>query len=111
MGGMNELFAAQSGQGQPPASQRGKRRLHKTPDRGEVIACRWWLDAERRLVRPRVIVAMGGTVALAVFDKPMPVLKNRGRPCVSPMRRRRRPPSPRSSRTSRGRAKFQNSDE
>ena len=26
---------------------RGKRRLHKTPDAGEVRACRWWLDAER----------------------------------------------------------------
>src|SRR5215831_4862860 len=46
---------------------RGKRRLHKTPDRGEVAACRWWLEAERRLVRPRVIVAMGGTAVLAVF--------------------------------------------
>ncbi|WP_292225133.1 UdgX family uracil-DNA binding protein, partial [Brevundimonas sp.] len=33
---------------------RGKRRLHKTPNAGEVQACRWWLDAERRLVRPRV---------------------------------------------------------
>ncbi len=58
---------------------RGKRRLHKTPDRGEVTACRWWFDSERRLVRPRVIVAMGGTAALAVFGKPMPILKNRGR--------------------------------
>jgi uracil-DNA glycosylase family protein len=58
---------------------RGKRRLHKTPDRGEVIACRWWLDHERRLLRPRVIVAMGGTAVLSVFGKPMPILKNRGR--------------------------------
>ena len=57
---------------------RGKRRLHKTPNRGEVIACRWWLDRERRLVRPRVIVALGGTAALAVFGKPMPVMKTRG---------------------------------
>ncbi len=31
--------------------QRGKRRLHKTPDAAEIIACRWWLDAERRIVR------------------------------------------------------------
>jgi DNA polymerase len=58
---------------------RGKRRLHKTPNRGEVSACRWWLDHERRLVRPRVIVALGGTAVLAVFGKPLPVLKNRGR--------------------------------
>ncbi|HKT54080.1 MAG TPA: UdgX family uracil-DNA binding protein [Caulobacteraceae bacterium] len=56
---------------------RGKRRLHKTPDAGEVTACRWWLDAERRLVRPRVVVAMGATAALAVFGKTMPVMKSR----------------------------------
>jgi uracil-DNA glycosylase family protein len=48
---------------------RGKRRLHKTPNPGEVSACRWWLDAERRVVRPRVIVALGATAALSVFGK------------------------------------------
>ena len=58
---------------------RGKRRLHKTPDAGEVRACRWWLAAERRFVRPRVIVALGATAALAVFGKPTPVGANRGR--------------------------------
>lgn len=59
--------------------RRGKRRLHKTPDAGEVGACRWWLDAERRLVRPGVIVAMGATAALAVFGRPTPIGANRGR--------------------------------
>jgi len=49
---------------------RGKRRLHRTPDAGEVVACRWWLDAERRIVRPHVVVALGATAALAVFGKP-----------------------------------------
>ena len=57
---------------------RGKRRLHKTPDGGEVAACRWWLDEERRLVRPRLILVMGGTAALSVFGKAMPIGKNRG---------------------------------
>ncbi len=57
----------------------GKRRLHKTPDAGEVTACRWWLDAERRLVRPRVIVALGATAALGVFGRATPVGRNRGR--------------------------------
>ena len=52
---------------------RGKRRIHKTPNAGEVTACRWWLDHERRLVRPRVVVALGATAALAVFGKPMAV--------------------------------------
>lgn len=58
---------------------RGKRRIHKTPSAGEVEACRWWLDAERRLVRPRVVLAMGATAALGVFGKATPVAANRGR--------------------------------
>jgi DNA polymerase len=56
---------------------RGKRRIHKTPTAGEVTACRWWLDAERRIVRPRVIVALGATAALSVFGKPVAVTKSR----------------------------------
>ena len=56
---------------------RGKKRIHKTPNAGEVTACRWWLDAERRLVRPRVVVALGATAALSVFGKPTPVGKMR----------------------------------
>jgi DNA polymerase len=58
---------------------RGKRRLHKTPHAGEVQACRWWLDAERRLVRPKVVVALGATAALGLFGKPTPIGANRGR--------------------------------
>lgn len=58
---------------------RGKRRLHKTPSVSEVSACRWWLDAERRLVRPKVIVAMGGTAALGVLARKVAVTKERGR--------------------------------
>jgi DNA polymerase len=56
----------------------GKRRLHKTPDRGEVTACRWWLDNERRLVKPRVILALGATAAFSVIGKPVPIMKMRG---------------------------------
>jgi DNA polymerase len=58
--------------------QRGKRRIHSKPDAGEVTACRWWLDAERRLVRPRVIVMLGATAALGVMGKATPIGKNRG---------------------------------
>lgn len=57
---------------------RGKRRLHKTPETPEIEACRWWLDAERQLVRPRVIVAMGATAARAVLGKATPIGKLRG---------------------------------
>ncbi len=57
---------------------RGKRRLHKTPAAGEVKACRWWLDNERRLVKPRVVVALGSTAATAILNRPVSVLKERG---------------------------------
>lgn len=57
---------------------RGKRRIHKTPDAGEVNACRFWLEAERGIIRPRVVVALGATAALSVFGKTTPIAKNRG---------------------------------
>jgi DNA polymerase len=63
---------------------RGKRRLHKTPDTREVQACRWWLDAERRIVRPDVIVALGATAALSVFGRPTQVGKARGQAFALP---------------------------
>jgi uracil-DNA glycosylase len=56
---------------------RGKRRIHKTPDTGEIDACRWWIAAERRLVQPRVIVALGATAIQSVFGKTMAVGKMR----------------------------------
>jgi DNA polymerase len=58
---------------------RGKRRLHKTPAVSEVSACRWWLDAERRLVKPRVIVTLGGTAALGVLGRKVAVTRERGK--------------------------------
>jgi uracil-DNA glycosylase len=59
--------------------RRGDRRLYRAPTASEVVACRWWLEAERRLVRPKVVVALGATAGLAVFGKAMPVASNRGR--------------------------------
>lgn len=47
--------------------QRGKRRLHKRPNRDEVKACRWWLDQEFALVRPKLVVALGATAAHAIL--------------------------------------------
>ncbi|MBA4805341.1 MAG: UdgX family uracil-DNA binding protein [Brevundimonas sp.] len=59
---------------------RGKRRLHKTPNAGEVSACRWWLEAERRLVKPKVVLALGATAGLGVLGRKPAVTKERGRP-------------------------------
>ena len=57
---------------------RGKFRLHKKPDAAEVEACRWWLQQELRLVRPRLIVAMGATAALSLFGKAVTIKALRG---------------------------------
>jgi len=56
---------------------RGKRRLHKRPGAGEIEACRWWLDLERRLVRPRVILALGATAARGVLGRAVTISKAR----------------------------------
>lgn len=58
---------------------RGKRRIHKRPDTGEVIACRWWLDLEKHFTRPKLIVALGATAAYAVTGDGDSILKRRGR--------------------------------
>ena len=58
---------------------RGKRRIHKKPDTGEIEACRWWLDHELEIVQPAVAVALGATAARALLRKPMTINANRGR--------------------------------
>lgn len=63
---------------------RGKRRLHKQPNAGEIERCRWWLDLERRLVRPAVIVGMGTTAARSLMGRPVTLAKERGRPLALP---------------------------
>jgi len=57
---------------------RGKRRLHKRPNAYEIERCRWWLEAERALVRPAAIVALGATAAHSVLGRATAVLKVRG---------------------------------
>jgi DNA polymerase len=55
-----------------------KRRLHKTPNAGEVRACFPWLETEIHLVKPKVIVALGATAAKALLGRDFSVIKQRG---------------------------------
>jgi DNA polymerase len=57
---------------------RGKRRIHKTPNAGEVAACRWWLEREIAAVKPRLVVALGGTAANALAQRAVSVTRERG---------------------------------
>ncbi|WP_296613997.1 UdgX family uracil-DNA binding protein [Sphingomonas sp.] len=59
--------------------QRGKRRIHSKPDAGEITACRWWIEQELALVKPRVTVALGATAARSLFGKAMTISRERGR--------------------------------
>ena len=59
--------------------QRGKRRLHKRPNAYEIERCHWWLDIERQMVKPDVVVALGATALRSVSGKSAAINKLRGR--------------------------------
>jgi uracil-DNA glycosylase len=56
---------------------RGKRRLHKRPNAGEIRVCRRWLLGEIEAVAPQLIVALGATAAQSLAGRPVPVQANR----------------------------------
>jgi DNA polymerase len=63
---------------------RGKRRIHSKPGAGEIKACRWWIEQELALVKPRVTVALGATAARSLFGKTMAIGSNRGQALAMP---------------------------
>lgn len=60
------------------ASERGKRRIHKKPRYSEIQACRPWLDAEIRVVKPQILVCLGATAAQALLGRNFSVNRQRG---------------------------------
>jgi uracil-DNA glycosylase family protein len=62
---------------------RGKRRIHKKPRASEIKACRPWLEAELRAVKPAVIVCLGATAAQSVFGSQFKLMQQRGRVLAS----------------------------
>ena len=63
---------------------RGKRRIHAKPDAGEITACRWWIEQEQMLLKPKVTVALGATAARSLFGKVMTIGRERGRALTLP---------------------------
>jgi len=61
------------------AAQRGKRRIHKKPRQSEIEACRPWLDAELKVVKPQVLVCLGASAAQAILGKDFRVTRDRGK--------------------------------
>ncbi|MCB2048658.1 MAG: UdgX family uracil-DNA binding protein [Novosphingobium sp.] len=59
---------------------RGKRRLHQSPAAKEIDTCRWWLEGERELVKPRMMLALGASAARGLLGKTVSISKARGTP-------------------------------
>jgi len=57
---------------------RGKRRLHKKPNALEISACRPWLEAEIKAVKPQVVVLLGATAAQGIMGRQFRVTQHRG---------------------------------
>ena len=58
---------------------RGKRRIHQKPNNDEIDACRWWLDKELGLIKPRFTVALGATAARALTGRDTTISRSRGK--------------------------------
>ena len=59
---------------------RGKFRLHKKPDSKHISACRYWLDVEKSLLEPKIIVAMGASAGQALLGRTVKIGAERGKP-------------------------------
>jgi uracil-DNA glycosylase family protein len=64
---------------------RGKRRIHKKPNGAEITACRPWLEAEIRVIKPRAIICLGATAAQALIGPKFKVSLQRGKFVESPL--------------------------
>lgn len=59
-------------------TERGKRRIHQTPELAHITACRPWLVAELRAVGPEVVVVLGATAAKSLLGNQFRVTQHRG---------------------------------
>ncbi len=59
---------------------KGKHRLHQSPGAKEIDTCRWWLEAERAIVKPRLVLALGASAARGLLGKTVSITRARGTP-------------------------------
>ncbi len=57
---------------------RGLRRLHAKPSRGEIVACKPWLDEEIDTIDPEVVVCLGATAAQSLLGAKFKLMAERG---------------------------------
>jgi len=59
---------------------RGKRRLHQSPTAKEIDICRWWVESERAIVQPKLILTLGASAARGMLGKTVSISRTRGAP-------------------------------
>jgi uracil-DNA glycosylase family protein len=60
-------------------TERGKRRIHATPQVTHIQACRPWLEAELTKVDPKLVVCLGATAARSLLGPGFRVTQQRGK--------------------------------
>jgi DNA polymerase len=63
--------------------ERGRRRIHQTPKRFEIEACRPWLDEELHTIKPEALVILGATAGKALLGSKFKITETRGVPLES----------------------------
>ena len=58
--------------------ERGRRRIHQTPKRFEIDACKPWLAEELHVVGPEALVLLGATAAKALMGSAFRLTRHRG---------------------------------
>ncbi len=69
-------------------TERGKRRIHESPNLREIGACRPWLLAELDAVQPKVVVCLGASAAKSLLGAKFALMKERGKVVESPYAQR-----------------------
>ncbi len=64
--------------------ERGRRRIHESPNLREIAACRPWLLAELDAVQPKVVVCLGASAAKSLLGAKFALMKDRGKVMESP---------------------------
>jgi uracil-DNA glycosylase family protein len=64
--------------------ERGKKRIHQKPKTIEIQACEPWLEAELRVVHPKIVVTLGATAAQALLGNKFRLTEHRGEILESP---------------------------
>jgi probable DNA metabolism protein len=57
----------------------GKRRIHQNPNRSEIDHCRWWLEQELSLVKPKLVLSLGASAAYSLTERVEKQSQRRGK--------------------------------